>query len=74
MNQDMKGVSSGWFEICNVDGHPLVLDQENRFQSEELAAQKAVKVAVDYRDTVTVKEHVATIRRIFRVKISAEEV
>lgn len=74
MNRDMKGFTQIWFEICNVDGHPLVIDRENRFESEELAAQYAAKVCVEYRDAVTVKEHTATIRRIFHANITAVEV
>lgn len=72
--QDMKGFSRIWYEICNVDGHPLVLDRANSFESEDLAAAHASKVCVEYRDTVTVKMHTTEIRRIFRVEINAVEV
>lgn len=75
MNRDMKGWSEAWYEICNVDGHPLVLTSgENRFPTEELAAQTAAVVCVDYRDTVTVKQHTITIARIFHANITAVEV
>lgn len=72
--QDMKGFSQAWFEICNADGHPLALDRENSFESEDLAAAYASKVCVEYRDTVTVKLHTTEIRRIFHVEINAVEV
>jgi hypothetical protein len=74
VNQDMKGTSITWYEICNVDGHPLVLPGGvNSFQSEQLAATAAAATCVDYRDTVTVKEHVTTIKRVFRADIKAVE-
>ena len=70
----MKGFTQSWFEICSTDGHPLVLDRENLFESEDLAAAYAAKVCVEYRDTVTVKMHTTEIRRIFHVEINAVEV
>ena len=74
MKQDEKGSSTTWFEICNTEGHPLVLPNgANRFRSEELAAVAAETTCVDYRDTVTVKEHSTTIRRVFRADIRAVE-
>lgn len=72
---DMKGVTASWFEICNVDGHPLSIPQgKNEFLTEELAAEAAALVCVDYRDTVTVKQHTTTIKRIFHADITAVEV
>ncbi len=71
----MRGFTETWFEICNADGHPLVLTTGlNRFESEALAAEAAVAVCVDYRDTVTVKSHTTTIQRIFHADITAVEV
>jgi len=71
----MKGFTETWFEICNADGHQLVLAGGlNRFESEELAAEAAAATCADYRDTVTVKEHTTTIARIFHANISVTEV
>lgn len=74
MTQIIKGYTETWFELCNADGHPLVLSVENRFSTEALAAAAASQTCVDYRDTVTVKEHVTTVRRVFNVSIAAIEV
>lgn len=75
MDKDMKGFTVVWYEICNGDGHALAIPQgENYFLSEELAAQAAEKVCVDYRDAVVVKEHTTVIKRIFRPDITAVEV
>ena len=73
MKQDMKGVSTTWFEVCTADNHPLVLQIENRFRSQEEAAQAARDACVIYRDVVTVVEHVATIQRVFRADVKAVE-
>jgi len=71
---DMKGFTVEWYEICNADGHALVIPQgENHFMSEEEAADVAQDVCVDYRDTVTVKKHSTTITRIFQASISVLE-
>lgn len=71
---DMKGFVQSWYEICNADGHALVLDVTNKFESEDLAASKAASVCKDYRDTVTVKLHSTTIIRIFHADITVTEV
>lgn len=70
----MKGLTVEWYEICNADGHALVIPQgENRFPSEDSAVETAQDVCVDYRDTITVKKHVTTITRIFQANISVVE-
>jgi hypothetical protein len=75
MTGDMKGYTTTWYEICNADGHPLVIPQgENSFLTEDIAAEVAAEVCIEYRDAVTVKEHVVTIKRVFRVEIDAVEV
>lgn len=75
MNADMKGFTQTWYEICNVDGHPLVLaGVENNFPSEEMAATCAVDTCKDYRDTITVKAHTTEIIRIFHAEITVSEV
>jgi len=72
---DMKGYSETWFELCNADGHQLVLASGmNRFESEDLAAVAAAATCKDYRDTITVKEHTTTIQRIFHADITVSEV
>ncbi len=73
MKQDMKGFSVTWFEVCNADNHALVLQAENRFRSHEEAAEAAKEACVIYRDVVTVVEHVATIKRVFRADVKATE-
>lgn len=73
MTQTTKGYTETWFELCNADGHPLMLATENRFQTEVLAAAAASTTCVDYRDTVTVKQHTITILRVFNAQISAVE-
>lgn len=74
MSLDMKGFCVEWFEICNSDGHALVIPQgENRFQSEQEAADTAQIVCLDYRDTVTIKKHATTITRVFRADITVVE-
>lgn len=70
----MKGFCRTWYELTNADGHSLAISGENSFLTEELAAQAAAGVAVEYRDTVSVTEHTTTIKRIFHVKIEATEV
>lgn len=73
--QDMKGFIQIWYEICNADGHPLVLASGlNIFESEELAAAEAAVVCKDYRDTITVKAHRTEILRIFHADITVSEV
>lgn len=75
MTGDMKGFTKVWYEIANADGHALAIPQgENYFLSEELAAQAATEVCMDYRDTVVVKECTTVIRRIFQANITAVEV
>lgn len=74
MTGDMKGFTTEWYEICNADGHALVIPQgENRFLSEDEAADCATLVCLDYRDTITVKKHTTTITRIFQASISVVE-
>lgn len=75
VNGDMKGFTATWYELANADGHALAIPQgENRFLTEELAAIAAADVCVQYRDTVTVKEHTTVIKRIFEAQIDAIEV
>lgn len=70
----MKGFTSEWYEICNADGHALVIPQgENHFFTEADAASTAQDVCVDYRDTVTVKRHTTEITRIFHASVSVVE-
>lgn len=74
MIADMKGFTVVWFEICNMDGHPLVIPQgENRFETEDAAVETAQAVCLDYRDTVTIKSHTTTITRIFHADITVVE-
>lgn len=74
MNGVVKGVSYTWYEICNADGHPLAIPQgENVFLTEDDAVAAATEVCVSYRDTVTVREHTVTTKRIFHAEISAVE-
>lgn len=71
---DMKGFTVEWYEICNNDGHALVIPQgENRFQTEDEAVSVATDVCTDYRDTVTIKKHTTEITRIFHASISVVE-
>lgn len=71
----MKGYTQVWYEICNVDGHPLVLASgPNVFESEALAAEEAFAVCRDYKDTITVKAHTTEIMRIFHADITVSEV
>lgn len=70
----MKGFTVVWYEICNCDGHPLVIPQgENRFETEDQAVTTAQDVCLDYRDTVTIKSHTTVITRIFHASISVVE-
>jgi len=71
---DMKGFTVEWYEICNADGHALVIPQgENKFLTEQDAVDTAQDVCVDYRDTVTIKQHTTVITRIFHASISVVE-
>lgn len=74
MSQTIKGYTETWFELCNADGHPLALSVSNSFSTEAQAAAAASQTCIDYRDTVTVKEHVTTVRRVFNVSVAAIEV
>lgn len=75
MNGVTKGVTYTWYEICNSEGHPLIIPQgDNSFLTEEDAALTAQDVCVAYRDAVTVKEHTTKITRVFEVQIDAVEV
>lgn len=70
----MKGYKATWYELANADGHALAIPQgENKFLTEELAAIAAAEVCVQYRDTVTVKQHDTCIKRVFGVEIKAVE-
>jgi hypothetical protein len=71
----MVGFEQEWYEICNADGHPLVISSGlNFFLSEDLAVEEAQTVCQDYRDTVTIKVHRTKIKRVFHAVTTVQEV
>jgi hypothetical protein len=70
----MKGFTKIWYEICNIDGHALVLSEgSNNFSTETEALAAVVRACTEYSDTVTIKEHTTVILRVFSPQVTVVE-
>ena len=73
-DRNMIGFCQEYYSLQNADGHDLVIDGPNFFLTEDIAAEMAGRICVEYRDTVVIRRHVDTIVRVFNAVTTATEV